>query len=188
MSELENKTTAPEKPPREMPTWLRAFIRWGLVILVAFALGAALITFGFYLPLQQDYLSTKADLEEKETLLAERETELAALTSTSQTLQQELDQANLRAAILNALSAVQAARLAVAEGNQANATLLIANVVQALDELGPMITDKTQSEAVAAMELSATQAQATASSNLAEAGATLAQINDALRSMLTTLP
>ena len=188
MEKPEEKDLTPARPERKTSSWLRAFLRWGLVILLAFALGAAFITFGFFLPKLQEVNTIKTALDENEALLGTKITEIEALTPANQILENELSDVNLRGSILNALAAVQAARLAIAEENDANATLLISGIIQALDELGPLVADKAQSEAVEAMGQEAAQAQNSLSTDPAAAAATLAQLNDSLQSMLGTIP
>ena len=63
MENTEEKINDTPKPVRQTPAWLQSFLRWGLVILVAFALGAVLVALVFHLPLQQDYKQVSSELE-----------------------------------------------------------------------------------------------------------------------------
>jgi chromosome segregation ATPase len=186
MENIEEKTNDTPKPVRQTPAWLRGFLRWGLVILIAFALGAALIALVFHLPLQQDYKRVSSELESASAEITDLTGQLSELTATNESLQQNLDGATLQQSIFNALAEVRAARLAIAANDPAGARLAVTQAIQSLDTLAGLI-DKEHSDIVGNMLEKATQANIDLQTDMAVALPALEQLDTNLVSLIQTL-
>jgi hypothetical protein len=161
----ENKSIQSEaKPETRLQKSMRGALRWVLVALLAFGLGALLITFALYVPTQQKLDKANADLEQAN-----------ATITANETLQKNLDSATLHMYVLKALSGVRGASLAVAADDYAGARLSLIQASEALDALsGPLGTD--QKDVLTAMQQSAAQALTEVKTNLKSAQPELDQL------------
>jgi uncharacterized protein YlxW (UPF0749 family) len=186
MENTEEKINDKPQPIRQTPAWLQSFLRWGLVILVAFALGAVLVALVFHLPLQQEYKQVSNDLENATAEVTDLTTQVNDLTATNEVLQQNLDNADLRQSITSALADVRAARLAIGADDQAGARLAVTQAIQSLDTLAGLI-DKDNSDIVTNMQDKANQANTDLQTDLTSALPALEQLDDNLVSLFDTL-
>lgn len=164
MENTEKELNSTPKPTRQAPSWLKAILRWAVIILVAFASGAVLVVLAFYLPLRQDYrqVSEELDVTTDEVIdLSDQVTDLtnqvSELTSSTESLQQSLDDANLQQAIISALADERATRLAILTDDLAGARLAITQAIQSLDMVNDLI-EKENSDIVNDMLNKADQA------------------------------
>ena len=186
MENTEEKTDITPKPTKQMPGWLAAFLRWGLVILVAFALGALFIALVVHLPLQQAYNEASADLEKANADVTQLTGQVSELTATNETMQQDLANISLKQAITGSLAEVRAARLAIAADDPAGARLAVTRAIQSLDTLATLI-DKDHSDIVTNMQDKANQANTDLQSGLTAAVPALEQLDTNLVSLLDAL-
>lgn len=186
MENTEEKTNPETKPVRQMPPWLQGFLRWGLIILVAFVLGAALVALVWFLPLQQDYKLVSTQLEQAEADVTELTTQVDALTAQNENLQQSLDATGLQTAITSALADVREARLAIDANDPAGARLAVTQSIQSLSTLTGLV-DKENSDIVSNMLEKANQANVDLQTDLASAVPGLEQLDKNLVSMFNTL-
>ena len=191
MENMEKKTNG--APVRQIPSWLRAIVRWGLVILVAFTLGALLITLIFHQPLRQEYKRVSAELEtatDEITDLSDQVTDLtteaAELTSANETLQLNLDNAGLQQAITSALAEVRATRLAIVTGDLAGARLSITQAIQSLRSIQELI-DKDNLDIVTDMLNKAEQANTDLQAELTSALPAMELLDTNLLALFKTL-
>lgn len=186
MENIEEKSNDTPKPVRQMPTWLHSFLRWGLIILVAFALGAVLVTLVFHLPLQQEYKQVSSDLENATVEITDLTSQVDDLTAANQGLQQNLDSADLQTSITSSLAEIRAARLAIGVNDPAGARLATTQVIQSLDTLASLI-DKDHIDIVTNMQEKANQANLDLQTELVSALPALEQLDNNLVSLLDTL-
>ena len=100
---------------------MRGALRWLLALLLAFGLGALLITFLFYIPTRQELVKANADLEHANTTVTSQTDQITTLQMGNETLQKDLDFAILHSYVLKALSGVRGASQAVAADDYAGA-------------------------------------------------------------------
>jgi uncharacterized protein YoxC len=186
MENTEEKINESPTPQRQMPAWLQSFLRWGLVILIAFALGAVLVALAFHLPLQREYKQVSSDLESATADITELTAQADDLTAFNEGLQQDLDNATLHAAIASALAEVRASRLAISANDPAGARLAATQAIQSLDVLASLI-DKDHSDIVTNMQEKAGQSNLDLQTELASALPALEQLDDNLVSLMDTL-
>lgn len=186
MENTEEKTDITPKPTKQMPGWLVAFLRWGLVILVAFALGALFIALVVHLPLQQTYNEVSADLEKANGDVTQLTGQVNELTASNETMGQDLANISLKQAITGSLAEVRAARLAIAADDPAGARLAVTRAIQSLDTLATLI-DKDHSDIVTNMQDKANQANTDLQSGLTAAVPALEQLDTNLVSLLDAL-
>ena len=193
MENTEKKNISTQKPESQLPSWLRAILRWGLVILVAFTLGAVLVALVFHLPLRQDYhrISGELDIATDETLdLSDQVTDLTSevsdLTANNETMQLNLDNARLKQAITSALAEVRATRLAILTDDLAGARLAITQSIQSLTTIKELI-DKDNDDIVTDMLEKANQANTDIQRDMESALPTLEELDNNLLSLFETL-
>ncbi len=186
MENTEEKTNNGLKRARQMPSWLQGFLRWGLIILAAFTLGAVLITLVFYLPLKQDYKLTSSELDNATAEVADLTDQVDELTSQNEALQQSLDATGLQASITRALADVREARLAIDANDPAGARLAVTQAIQSLSTLTSLV-DKENSDIVTNMLDKANQANVDLQVGLALALPGLEQLDKNLVSLFNTL-
>jgi hypothetical protein len=152
------------RPETRLQKSIRGTMRWVLVMLLAFGLGALLIAFALYLPARLKLDKANADLEAAN-----------ATITANETLQKNLDSATLHMYVLKALSGVRGASLAVAADDYAGARLSLIQTSEALDALsGPLGTD--QKDVLTAMQQSAAQALTKVKTDLKSAQPELDQL------------
>jgi hypothetical protein len=171
-----SETRHEAQPPKRS---LRVALRWVMVVLVAFGLGALLITFAYYLPSRQ-----KLDLAN--TTLAGNTAQIATLQTGNASLQKNLDTTTLHMYVLTALSGARGASLAVAVGDNAGALLSLSQTSQALDTLSPLLGAEHK-DVLAAMQKSALQAMTDAKNNLKSAQPELDQLTKNLAQLEVNL-
>ena len=186
MENSEEKVVESPSLQRQTPAWLQSFLRWGLVILVAFALGAVLVTLVFHLPLQRGFKQVTSDLESATSDNNDLTAQVDDLTAINEGLQQQLDNANLHASIASTLADVRAARLAIEANDPAGARLAVTQAIHSLDILGSLI-DKDHNDIVTNMQEKTNQANIDLQTELASALPALEQLEDNLVSLMDTL-
>ena len=130
----ENKSISNEvKPETRLQKYMRGALRWVLVALLAFGLGALLITFALYVPTWRKLDKANADLEDANTTITSKTDQITTLQAGTEILQKDLDSATLHMDVLKALSGVRGASLAVAADDYAGARLSLIQASEALD-------------------------------------------------------
>jgi hypothetical protein len=159
----------PEIRPKKS---MRGTMRWLMMVLLAFGLGALLIAFMLYFP-------TRQELVKANTTVTSQTSQIATLQTSNQTLQKDLDSAKLHSYVLKALSGVQGASQAVVADDYAGARLSLIQTSDALDILSGLLgTD--QKDVLTAMQLSAAQALTKVKTNLTSAQPELDQLTNNL--------
>jgi cytoskeletal protein RodZ len=157
----------------------RSSLRWFLVVLFAFGLGALLISFTLYFPTRQQLVKASADLEQANATITTQTDQITTLQTSNETLQKDLDAAKLRSYVLKALSGVRGASQAVAADDYAGARLSLIQASDALDNLSDLLgTD--QKDVLTAMQQSAAQALTKLQTNLTSAQPELSQLTNNL--------
>jgi hypothetical protein len=147
---------------------MRGTLRWVLVAVLAFGLGALLIAFALYVPTWQK-------LDKANATLTGKTDQITTLQTGNKALQKNLDSATLHMYVLKALSGVRAASLAVAADDYAGARLSLIQASEALDTLSGLLgTD--QKDVLAAMQQSAAQALTEVKTDLKSAQPDLVQL------------
>lgn len=172
----ENKSTQSEiKPETRLQKSMRDALRWVLGTLLAFGLGALLIAFALYVPTRQKLDKANADLEHAN-----------ATITVNEGLQKNLDSATLHMYVLQALSGVRGANLAVATDDYAGARLSLIQTSEALDTLSGLLgTD--QQDVLTAMQQSAAQALTKVKTDLKSAQPELDQLTKNLAQLQVNL-
>jgi hypothetical protein len=169
----------PVKPESRPQKSLRSALRWLLVVLLAFGLGALIITLALYVPTRQELVKAKTDLENTNATVTSQNDQISTLQIGNQTLQKDLDSAKLHSYVLKALSGVRGASQAVAADDYAGARLSLIQASEALDILSGMLgTD--QKDVLTAMQQSAAQALTKVKSNITSAQPELDQLTNNL--------
>jgi multidrug resistance efflux pump len=163
MDEKESISSA-GRPETRLQKSIRGALRWVLVTLLAFGLGALLIAFALYLPARLKLDKANADLEHAN-----------ATITANETLQKNLDSATLHMYVLKALSGVRGASLAVAADDYAGARLSLTQASEALDTLSGLL-GKDQKDVLTAMQQSAAQALTEVKTDLKSAQPELDQL------------
>lgn len=158
---------------------LRGTLRWLLVVLLAFGLGALLIALTLYFPTRQKFVNANADLEHANTTITSQTDQITTLQTSNETLQKDLDSAKLHVYVLKALSGVRGANQAVAAGDYAGARLSLIQASDALNNLSGLLgTD--QKDVLTAMQQSGAQALTDLKNNLMSAQPELDQLTNNL--------
>jgi hypothetical protein len=167
MNEKESVLSA-GKPETRLQKFMRGILRWALLALLAFGLGALLIAFALYVPTRQKLDKANTDLEQANATITSKTDQITTLQTGNETLQKKLDSATLHMFVLEALSGVRAASLAVAADDYAGARLSLIQASEALDAMsGRLGTD--QKDVLTAMQQSAAQALTKLKVNLTSA-------------------
>jgi hypothetical protein len=167
------------KPETQPHKSMRGALRWLLVMLLAFGLGALLITFLLYIPTRQELVKANADLEHANATVTSQTDQITTLQAVNETLQKDLDSAKLHSYVLKALSGVRGASQAVAADDYAGERLSLIQASDALDILSDMLgTD--QKDVLTAMQQSAAQALTKVKTNLTSAQPELDQLTNNL--------
>jgi hypothetical protein len=156
------------RPETHLQKSMRGALRWGLVALLAFGLGALLIAFALYIP-------TRQELDKANATITGQTDQITTLQSGNKTLQKNLDSATLDMYVLRALSGVRGASLAVAAGDYAGARLSLIQASEALDALSGLMGTE-QKDVLTAMQQSAAQALNEVKTNLTSAQPELDQL------------
>jgi hypothetical protein len=167
------------KPETALHKSMRSGLRWGLVALLAFGLGALIITLTLYFPTRQQLDKANADLEQANATITSQTDQITALQTSNATLKKDLDSAALHVQVLMALSGVRGASQAVATGDYAGARLSLIQASDALNNLSGLLgTD--QKDVLTAMQQSAAQALTKLKVNLTSALPELDQLTNNL--------
>ena len=165
----------PTKPESRPQKSRRGAFRWLLAVLLAFGLGALLITFLLYIPTQQELVKANADLELANATVTSQTDQITTLQTGNQTLQKDLDSAILHSYLLKALSGVRGASQAVNADDYAGARLSLIQASDALDILSGLL-GIDQKDVLTAMQQSTTQALTKVKTNLTSAQPELDQL------------
>jgi hypothetical protein len=172
---IQSDVKAENRPRNSM----RGILRWLLVVLLAFGLGALLIAVVLYLPTHQALVKANADLEHANATVTSQTDKITTLQTSNQALQKDLDSAKLHSYVLKALSGARGASQAVAANDYAGARLSLVQASDALDVLSSLLgTD--QKDVLAAMQQIAAQALTEIKNNLKAAQPELDQLTNNL--------
>ena len=170
------------KPETRLHKSMRRALRWGLVALLAFGLGALVIALALYIPTRQQLDKANADLENANTTITSQTDQITTLQTGNETLQKDLDSAALHVQVLMALSGVRGTSQAVATNDYAGARLSLIQASDALDNLSGLLgTD--QKDVLTAMQHSAAQALTRLKTNLTSALPELDQLTNNLEQL-----
>ena len=154
----ENESILSEvKPETRLQKAMSSALRWGLVGLLALGLGALIITFALYLPTRNKLDDVGADLEQAKATITSQTEQITTLQTSNETLQENLDSTTLHMYVLEGLSGVRGASLAVAADDYAGARLSLIQASEALDTL-PGLLGTNQKDVLTAMQQGAAQA------------------------------
>lgn len=154
---------------------MRGALRWVLVALLAFGLGALSISFALYIPTRQKLDRTNADLEHANATISDSNNQITTLQTDSETLRKNLDSAMLHMYVLKALSGVRGSSLAMAADNYAGVRLSLIQASEALDTLSGLL-GPDQKDVLTAMQQSVAQALAEVKTDLKSAQPELDQL------------
>jgi len=176
----EKETVLSDAKPETHPHMsVRGTLRWLMFALLAFGLGALLITFMLYIPAQQELVKANANLEHANATVTSQTDQITTLQTGNQTLQKDLDSAKLHSYVLMALVGVRGASQAVVADDYAGARLSLIQASDALDSLSELLgTD--QKDLLTAMQQSAAQALTKLKTNLTSAQPELDQLKNNL--------
>lgn len=163
------------KPETHPQKSIRGALRWLLVVLLAFGLGALLITFLLYIPTQQELVKANADLELANATITSQTGQITMLLTGNETLQKDLDSAILHSYVLKVLAGVRGASQAVAANDYAGARLSLIQASDALDIMSNLL-GSDQKDVLTAMQQSATQALTMLKTNISSAQPELDQL------------
>jgi hypothetical protein len=135
----------------------RIALRWVVVVLAAFGLGALLIVFTLHIPTGQKLDKANDDLANANIRITDTTDQITYLKSGNETLKKDLDSIILYGHVLKALSGVRGASLAVAADDYAGARLSLIQTSEALDSLSGLL-EIDQKDVLTAMQKSAAQA------------------------------
>ncbi len=178
---MDEKETVPSdaKPETRPQKSMRGTLRWLLVVLLAFGLGALLIAFLFYIPTRQELVKANSDLEHANTTITSQTDQITSLQTGNETLQKDLDSAILHSYVLKALSGVRGASQAVVADDYAGVRLSLVQASAALDILSGLL-GPDQKDVLSAMQQSAAQALTKVKTNLTSAQPELDQLTNNL--------
>ena len=175
---IQSAASTETRPQKSM----RGTLRWLLVALLAFGLGALLISFLLYIPTQQELVKANSDLEHVNATVISQTDQITTLQTGNETLQKDLDSAKLHSYVLKALSGVRGASQAVLAGDYAGARLSLIQASDALNILSGLLgTD--QKDVLTAMQQSAAQALTKVKTNLTSAQPELDQLTNNLEQL-----
>lgn len=159
----------------KLQKFLPGALRWGLVGLLAFGVGALVITFTLYVPTRQKLNKANADLDDANVSISEKTDQISNLEAENDILQIDLEAATLHRDVLEALSGVCGASLAVEANDYAGARLLLIQGSEALDTLSDRLGTDNK-DVFTAMQRSAAQALDDMQNNLKSAQPELDQL------------
>lgn len=167
------------KPETRLHKSMRSTLRWLLVVLLAFGLGALLIALTLYFPTRQKLVKANADLGQANATITGQTDQITTLQTDNATLQKDLDSAKLHSYVLKALSGVRGASQAAAANDYAGARLSLTQASDALDILSGLLgTD--QKDVLTAMQQISAQALTKLKTNLTSAQPDLDQLTNNL--------
>lgn len=154
---------------------MREALNWALIALLAFGLGALLITLALYRPTRQRLASANTDLEQTNATITSQNNQITALETEIETLQDDLDSATLHMYVLDALAGARGASRSAAEGNYAGTRLSLDQTSTALAALSDLL-GPNHNDVITAMQTSAAQASTKADRDLESAQSDLDQL------------
>lgn len=163
------------KPETRLQKLLTGVLRWGLVGLIAFGVGALLITFALYIPTRQKLNKAIADLTDANTTISEKTDQISTLQTENDNLHRDLESATLHIDVLKVLAGLRGASLAVEAGDYTGARLLLIQASDALDTLSGRLGED-QKDLFIAMQQSASQVLADVQNNLKSSQSELDQL------------
>jgi multidrug resistance efflux pump len=175
----EGFSSSEAKPETRLQKFMRGALRWVLVALSAFVLGGVLITLALYVPTRQKLDKANAQLEQANATITVKTDQVTTLQADNETLQNDLDTTTLHMVVLEALSGVRGASLAVADDDYAGARLSLIQASRALDTL-PSLLGVDKKDVLTAMQQSAAQALTDVQSSLKSAQPELDQLTQNL--------
>jgi chromosome segregation ATPase len=148
----EIKKTAPEPPEKQEPSRTQKFFRkaliWLAIVVIAFGAGFLLDHLLRYKPLLEDLRETQAeqaslqeDLDEIQNQIEQLTPRLEAANSKIATLEDELEMANARTEFYQVLGDVNDAQLKIYLEDVEAAETTLAETMERLEELGPVIEE-----------------------------------------------
>jgi hypothetical protein len=145
---LEPKAGEPAAPvEKKGQTLLRRALRWLLILLLVFGLGALLAIFALYLPARSEIETIQVELQKANQNISEQEQRIASLRSLetkNQELQRQMDDAALHVSILKARSDVSAALLALAKDDPAKSRMALSKTSRTIDGMGSLLDANQQ--------------------------------------------
>lgn len=177
----ENNPIRSETKPESRPQKLLpgAALRWGLIGLLAFGVGALVITLTLYTPTRQKLDKAIADLDDANVMISEKTDQISTLQTENDNLQKDLEAAALHRDVLEALSGVRGAALAVTADDYAGARLLLIQGTEALGTLSDRL-ESDHKDVFTAMQRSAAQALDDMQDDLKSAQSQLDQLENNL--------
>lgn len=163
------------KPETRLQKVMPSALRWILVGLLAFGVGALIITFILYVPTRQKLAKANTDLESANATITRKTEQITTLQMGNETLQKNLDSRTLHMYVLEALSGVRGSSLAVAADDYAGARLSLIQASEALDALSGLL-GMDQNDVLTAMQQSASQALINVQNDLKSAQPELDQL------------
>jgi cytoskeletal protein RodZ len=150
----EERLEIPARPESRFQSFLRQAVRWLIVFIVIFLLGALAFYWFGYRPLRQQYdqatvnsqqdQQKNGDLQAQITGLQAKVNSLSSLETKNQDLTKQLSQSNAHIALLRARSDVDEARLALAMNNPAGAKPALNATGQDLTHLNSLLPPDQQ--------------------------------------------
>ncbi len=177
MEELDKKEIVEPEVKSEsfLKKTLRGAAKWVLVALGAFAIGALLIFFTLYNPTRKKLDLANTALENANETINTQDDEILSLQKENKSLQANLDSTTLHLNVLEALSGLRGASLAVNADDYAGARLLLTQASEAMDSLsGRLGVD--QKDVFEAIQQSAAQTLVDVQKNLQSAQPQLDQL------------
>ena len=163
------------KPETRLQKVMRGALRWVLVGLLAFGVGALIITFILYVPTRQKLAKANSDLENATATIASNTDQITTLQMDNENLQKNLDAVTLHMYVLKAQSGARGASLALAADDYAGARLSLIQASEALDALSDLL-ETDQKDVLTAMQQSASQALTNVRNDLKSAQPELDQL------------
>lgn len=163
------------KPETRLQKVLAGTLRWGIVGLIAFGVGALVITFALYIPTRQKFDKAIADLDNANAEISKKTDQISTLQAENDNLQKDLEAATLHLDVLEALSGLRGASLAVNSDDYAGARLLLIQASEAMDSLSGRLGAE-QSDVFVAIQQSAAQTLIDVQNNLQSAQPELDQL------------
>jgi peptidoglycan hydrolase CwlO-like protein len=172
----ENDPVLPEVGAEtRLQKFMRGALRWVLVAVLAFGVGALIITFALYIPTRQKLDKANTDLENATVTITGQTDQITTLQTNNKTLQKNLDSTTLHMYVLKALSGVRGASLAVTADDYAGARLSLIQASEAIDTLSGLL-GPDQKDVLTAMQQSAAQALTDVQNDLKSAQPELDQL------------
>ena len=122
-------------------------LRWFLIALVLFGLGAAITLWALYLPQRSQLVAANSEVQSLQGQVSDLQNQVKTLTplgTTNQNLQQQINQENLHTSILSARTDVALAQLALAKQDTAKANLALSKTDQTLSKIGNLLPANQQ--------------------------------------------